>query len=180
MPGGQWEQSSKWNSHDLNSSHYTNLRREARKNWSNDGNESFNKKGMLECVEKVCLHGRNASSVAWTQMMRGYLANTQIACNNINQQSNARSMLCHLNVMPNLTVHRMYSDKKVKSSEEVSTKETAPSEQKVENNKPINAVALSPREKLKNAVKDYGATVIVFHVAISLASLGFFYQLVSR
>jgi len=34
MPGGQWEQGSKWMSHDLQSSHYTNLRREARKNWS--------------------------------------------------------------------------------------------------------------------------------------------------
>ncbi|XP_055683032.1 uncharacterized protein LOC129789927 isoform X1 [Lutzomyia longipalpis] len=38
---------------------------------------------------------------------------------------------------------------------------------------------LSRREKLKVAVKDYGATVIVFHVTISLASLGLFYLLVS-
>ncbi|XP_059619007.1 uncharacterized protein LOC132263318 [Phlebotomus argentipes] len=38
---------------------------------------------------------------------------------------------------------------------------------------------LSKREKLKIAVKDYGSTVIVFHVTISLASLGLFYLLVS-
>ena len=33
---------------------------------------------------------------------------------------------------------------------------------------------------LKQAVKDYGSTVIVFHVGISLVSLGFFYAIVSR
>lgn len=32
---------------------------------------------------------------------------------------------------------------------------------------------------LKQAVKDYGSTVIVFHVGISLVSLGFFYAIVS-
>lgn len=40
--------------------------------------------------------------------------------------------------------------------------------------------ALTQKEKLKRAVKDYGATVIVFHVGISLISLGGFYLLVSR
>lgn len=43
-----------------------------------------------------------------------------------------------------------------------------------------------PKEKesgairLKKAVKEYGTTVIVFHVGISLISLGLFYTLVSR
>lgn len=35
-------------------------------------------------------------------------------------------------------------------------------------------------EKLKTAIKDYGGTVLVFHISLSLLSLGFFYQLVSR
>ena len=39
---------------------------------------------------------------------------------------------------------------------------------------------LSQREKLKRAVKEYGSTVIVFHVTISLISLGGFYLAVSR
>ena len=39
---------------------------------------------------------------------------------------------------------------------------------------------LSQKDKLKRAVKEYGATVIVFHVCISLASLGGFYLAVSR
>lgn len=36
------------------------------------------------------------------------------------------------------------------------------------------------KSKLKKAVKEYGSTVIVFHVGISLMSLGMFYGLVSR
>ncbi|KAK6983672.1 hypothetical protein BgiMline_019118 [Biomphalaria glabrata] len=38
---------------------------------------------------------------------------------------------------------------------------------------------LTQGQKLKRAVKEYGSTVIVFHVSISLMSLGFFYLLVS-
>lgn len=38
---------------------------------------------------------------------------------------------------------------------------------------------LSRKEKLKKAVKEYGSTVIVFHVGISLISLGTCYLLVS-
>lgn len=36
------------------------------------------------------------------------------------------------------------------------------------------------QSKLKKAVKEYGSTVIVFHIGISLVSLGMFYVLVSR
>ena len=39
---------------------------------------------------------------------------------------------------------------------------------------------LSSKDKLKRAVKEYGLTVVVFHVTISLASLGVFYLIVSR
>ena len=56
-----------------------------------------------------------------------------------------------------------------------STNESAPGS----SNNP-NTDGLSRRQKLQKAVKDYGATVIVFHVALSLTSLGFFYALVSR
>lgn len=45
---------------------------------------------------------------------------------------------------------------------------------------PPPAPKLSQRERLKRAVKEYGTTVIVFHVGISLVSLGGFYVLVSR
>ncbi|KAK2162182.1 hypothetical protein LSH36_102g04002 [Paralvinella palmiformis] len=42
-----------------------------------------------------------------------------------------------------------------------------------------NGKKLSQTDKLKRAVKEYGATVIVFHVCISLVSLGGFYLAVS-
>lgn len=38
----------------------------------------------------------------------------------------------------------------------------------------------SKQSKLKQAVKEYGATVLIFHISLSLASLGTFYALVSR
>ncbi|XP_067137421.1 protein FAM210B, mitochondrial-like [Centruroides vittatus] len=41
-------------------------------------------------------------------------------------------------------------------------------------------VHLSQKEKLKRAVKEYGSVVIVFHVGISLLSLGGFYLLVAN
>jgi len=40
-------------------------------------------------------------------------------------------------------------------------------------------VKLSKREQLKQAFKEYGATIVVFHVVISVISLGGFYLLVS-
>lgn len=43
-----------------------------------------------------------------------------------------------------------------------------------------NKIKLSNKEKIKNAVAAYGSTVIVFHVSISLLSLGICYLLISR
>ncbi|XP_017075124.2 protein FAM210B, mitochondrial [Drosophila eugracilis] len=40
-------------------------------------------------------------------------------------------------------------------------------------------VKLSKREQLKQAFKEYGATIVAFHVGISVISLGGFYALVS-
>lgn len=42
------------------------------------------------------------------------------------------------------------------------------------------ASTMSTKEKMKKAVKEYGSTVVVFHVTISLFSLGACYLLVSR
>lgn len=43
-----------------------------------------------------------------------------------------------------------------------------------------NLTTVSRKERLKKAVAEYGSTVIVFHVGISLISLGICYTLVSR
>lgn len=39
---------------------------------------------------------------------------------------------------------------------------------------------LSSKDKLKRAVKDYGATVLIFHITLSLTSLGLSYLIISR
>lgn len=41
-------------------------------------------------------------------------------------------------------------------------------------------VPMSRKEKLKQAMKDYGSTVVIFYIGISLISFGCFYLLVSR
>lgn len=45
---------------------------------------------------------------------------------------------------------------------------------------PPNSKKLSQKDKLSQAIKQYGGTVIVFHIGISLISLGGFYLAVSR
>lgn len=45
---------------------------------------------------------------------------------------------------------------------------------------PNNLKKINQTERLKKAVKEYGSTVVVFHVGISLISLGGFYLAVSR
>lgn len=82
---------------------------------------------------------------------------------------------------PNHLIHRNYStDKEIVKSDEKKTDGAV----KVISNDSTNdeeiKVPLTAREKLKKTIKDYGATVLVFHIAISIVSLGFFYQLVSR
>jgi len=56
---------------------------------------------------------------------------------------------------------------------------TTSSEKPKQDPQPESQAPISRKEKLKKAIKDYGGTVIVFHVAISLLSLGFCYLLVS-
>ena len=49
-------------------------------------------------------------------------------------------------------------------------------------NKELSAFSerIQKKDQFKRAIKDYGFTVIVFHVALTITSLGFFYFLVSR
>lgn len=53
-------------------------------------------------------------------------------------------------------------------------------DQKSTDDSKAEVVKETGRQKLKKAFKEYGATVVIFHVGISLISLGFFYTLVSR
>lgn len=174
MPGGQWSQNGKWMSHDLHSSHYTNLRREIRndkKNATSWATEVI-EKGMNALKNNACMHGNSSQpKPLWLQMMQSNLMQSSYACLTQINHSN-HNTFCHLNA----TSHRMYSDKMDLSKK----KDEENKEISSETNESKELVALSPRAKLKNAIKDYGSTVFIFHIAMSLVSLGIFYQLVNR
>lgn len=163
MPGGQWEQSSKWMAHDLNASHYTNLRREARKNWTSSQANNTNDKG------KMPIFASNANAGFALQMQRRFCS---------------FPLFDRMNATTNHTLNvtkRNYADKVTNSSEATDAK--GPNANTTATTPPPtfeSPTALSAKDKLKQAVKDYGITVVIFHVTISLASLGFFYQVVAR
>lgn len=135
MPGGQWEQSSKYMGHDLQSSHYTNLRQETRMDWSSY-EDSANKKGTF-----------------------GILFN--------------KNSLLSAAFLPNNTIVRTFS-----LTSHVRQKDSDKLVDPIVDNKSNEKI--SRKEMLKKAVKEYGSTVIIFHVGISLMSLGACYVMVSR
>ncbi|CAL1274374.1 unnamed protein product [Larinioides sclopetarius] len=68
---------------------------------------------------------------------------------------------------------RLYSNESKYDPPQNSTKKT-------ESVQESSAVKVNQRTRLKQAVRDYGATIIVFHVAISLTSLGLCYLAISN
>lgn len=149
MPGGQWEQGSKYMAHDLKSSHYVNLRKSTRSDWDNNYEENFNNdKGITNRMHNI----HNAKMF---EMNNGAITKACLAFwheNNIRYYSTGNS------------------EKRDDNKTDVSTSQDSKK----------TDVPLSRTEMLKKAVKDYGSTVIIFHVGISLISLGSFYLLVSR
>lgn len=184
MPGGQWEQSSKWMSHDLNSSHYMNLRREARKNWTRNDAEST---ASHDTTDKgSTMHELVAtplrSSIWFASKSKKILSNAYCA-SKIHQRFYAISLFDRMNATTNhdlLVTKRNLSGKQPNPSEATDVKEKSAESNTDPTTIARSAAPLSAREKLKKAVKDYGITVVVFHVTISLASLGFFYEVVAR
>lgn len=185
MPGGQWEQGSKWMSHDLQSSHYTNLRRETRKNWSKTAefSSSDNGKGILNAInDKNLLHG------GMLLTMSKFNVQTQLNANSAFKYS----MLAIAN--QTMQTHRCLSSKPTVNSKEPQEKGTVCKSNKesdtssdandgkevTKTGTTTTSTAPSRTEMLKKTIKEYGSSVIVFHVGISLASLGLFYQLVAR
>lgn len=86
---------------------------------------------------------------------------------NLNQSVNSKS-----NSLFNLTLLRNYSSSNVPPG-------CDDEKQGTETSKKPEKSALSLKEKLKVAVRDYGSTVIVFHVTHSLALLGIIYLAIS-
>lgn len=155
MPGGQWAQNGKFMAQDLQSSHYTNLRQQVRSDWDKKG--------------------------AWTVLKRSYH----------HLSHRAHSNPCHSLLLTNPARHALFNGGVVATLMNYSTvkspQNSAESNEKMEktdsdkNAKEGSAVVPETKKmQLKRVFKEYGSTVIVFHVGISLASLGMFYALVSR
>lgn len=160
MPGGQWGQGIRLMANEMHSSHYTNLRKSFRSNWS-QYDETINKEG-IPVIRSLLKTGFPVS------VLFRHVQQTPVA--------SALTQAWHDTTTANTTQQRMYSTGPTKASTDSSTpiKEAATPEVKTDD------VVLSRKDKLKKAVKEYGSTVFVFHIGISLISLGSFYLLVSR
>lgn len=138
----------------VHDSHYTNLRRDARSNWSSyDQNATIPQgpKGTDRITSCHLLTSKTVNQFLTKSSLFGSL-------------SNSNHSLLHAN-----TQIAEYSTQ--------GKPETDATQGKLETDAP--PVQLSKKEQLKRAFKDYGATIIVFHVGISLISLQCFYLLVS-
>lgn len=160
MPGGQWGQGIRLMANDMHSSHYTNLRQSIRSNWS-QYDETINKEGM-PVIRSVVKTGFPAI----------------VLCKHVQQTpvASALTKAWHDTTTTNTTQRRMYSTGPTKATADNSTPITEAATPEVK----TDDVVLSRKDKLKKAVKEYGSTVFVFHIGISLISLGSFYLLVSR
>lgn len=157
MPGGQWGQDSKFMSNDLNSSHYINLRREVRKKWFSGTDTGHKNEGIMpkkSVLQNHCLLLTMNSSKTLTS-----------AC-----------VCFHWHDFRQLKA-RSYSTVGNRQHDNIKKQPTPTGDNALTE---MEGKALSRRDKLKKAVKEYGSTVIIFHVGISLVSLGIFYMLVSR
>ncbi|XP_055599479.1 uncharacterized protein LOC129748764 [Uranotaenia lowii] len=150
MPGGGWAQEGKFMAQDLQASHYTNLRKEVRSDWSSYEDKP-QPKGTLALLESYNKHR---------------LLNKSIFIGNTNSSIRTFS-LCHRQMAQNNPKAKQMTEEPEVLKEKTTDSDVAPE------------VQLTRKDKLKKAVKEYGSTVMIFHVGISLASLGACYVLVS-
>lgn len=195
MPGGQWEQGSKWMSHDMHSSHYTNLRRETRKNWFNSGLPVTHDKNPSKCDRDInaplssnngkgsypnsifIAHG--SSLLAFNNTLQCIYHNNNIASNSIILNKLNNLLINQKKSQHHFQVNRFCSNKVTKTTP-TTTDTKHPNEAPSVNIEDPSTKPLSSRETFKRAIKEYGGTVLVFHITMSLASLGICYQLVAR
>lgn len=92
-----------------------------------------------------------------------------------------------LSIYKNLTFSQIHSCRQFSSSSFTFCEKTDSGDKKPANSSSSEGtestgdvkVKLTYRQRLKQAVKEYGPVVIIFHICIALISLGFFYSLVS-
>lgn len=122
----------------------------------------------------------SSASLRANQLKLSHIVNASFA--RMTQKHSMPLLIHRSNATANLVALRTYattgkdvvkSDGKQKTDEGVEVVEA-----NKDDAKPAEQHTLA--QKLKIMIKDYGGTVLVFHVSLSLLSLGFFYQLVSR
>ncbi|XP_053662885.1 uncharacterized protein LOC128712016 [Anopheles marshallii] len=173
MPGGAWAQESKFLSHELNSSHYTNLRQEVRSDWSSYEDRPIKPEGrkMVGLSRTGCWSkGEPFRSFSMFTMMPGRQG---ADCGALGIRQRAFSLCStHLLACTSATLNN-------KSSQANTTATAGEPNSKGNSVSSEGQVSVSRKDRLKKAIKEYGSTVLVFHVSISLVSLGTCYLLVS-
>lgn len=171
MPGGQWAQDEKYISGDLHTFHHSNL--SSKKN-PGTTYHTFNRLRHCMPVKHAnvprlsgsnTLYGDGAGSVDYVNCVGRSVSLSKVCLLSnkafVGEHIIKRSFGCkffHKSAVSNIQQSHTCDSKTIDTPE----------------------LQLTPRQKLQRAVKEYGATVIVFHVTISLASLGICYLLVSR
>lgn len=172
MPGGQWSQDDKYVSGELQQHHHSTITSVKKPGISSTSRSSSGVRlGSLD------------PRAPWNNSLGSRRLVTWCGNVRIDDLGNSCYPICHNNVClsnnPAMCNRYMYGTGLMgsvrffhafcvqKQSSNESQQENAPKAQ------------LSSKQKLQRAVKEYGTTVIVFHVSISLASLGICYLLVS-
>ncbi|KAG0720325.1 Protein FAM210B, mitochondrial [Chionoecetes opilio] len=170
MPGGQWAQDEKYISGDLHTFHHSNI--SAKKNpgtaCQTISSLRHTKPVKHANVPRMCrsntLYGDGAAFV------------DSVNCVKLSVGPNKVCLLSNKAIVREHFTKRSLGCKFFHKSTIVNTQQSHTSDSKTVDTPELQ---LTSRQKLQRAVKEYGATVIVFHVTISLASLGICYLLVS-
>ncbi|XP_071548769.1 uncharacterized protein [Panulirus ornatus] len=176
MPGGQWAQDDKYVSGDLHDHHHFAITSKKNPGTAHISLGSLEIRSPLRCFTVSRLSGLNRRGLmTWCGGGRlDYLNSLRLptSSNNVclfsNNVSACDRYLC---TRGSVGCSRFFHKCAV-----CSTQDSQSSEGRSKENPKTQ---LTSRQKLQRAVKEYGTTVIVFHVAISLASLGICYLLVS-
>uniref|UniRef100_A0AAG5CWP5 DUF1279 domain-containing protein n=1 Tax=Anopheles atroparvus TaxID=41427 RepID=A0AAG5CWP5_ANOAO len=187
MPGGAWAQESKFLSHELNSSHYTNLRQEVRSDWGTYEDRPIAKlegtKSVLKGVGLPSGLGSSCRAPAGHDLTTAgsFLISaprwhySELSIRRAFSISSAHSLafsspLANKSPQANTAPGGAPNSKGNAQTNHVTNEERRPED---------GAAPVSRKDRLKKAIKEYGSTVLVFHVSISLVSLGTCYLLVS-
>ena len=172
MPGGQWAQDEKYISGDLHTFHHSNISTK-----KNPGTTAYQTNSCLRQFMPV--KNTNVPRFSGSNTLYGDGARSvdSVNCVKLWVSPNKVCLLSNKAIVREHFIKRSFGCKFFHKSAVSNIQESQTSDSKtIDTPDP----QLTPRQKLQRAVKEYGATVIVFHVTISLASLGICYLLVSR